>query len=142
VDDSGECIFCKIIRREIPTHIIYEDNHCIALLDAFPVVRGHSLILLKEHRVNILDADAQDLAALIRVAGVLAPAVMKAATSTGLNLFCNNEKSAGQVVPHIHFHLVPRREGDGLALHWKQSKYKEGEAETVCEKIRSLLAAK
>ena len=139
MDDSGDCIFCKLARHEVPASVIYEDERCVALLDAFPLAEGHSLVLLKEHRINILDASPEDLAAIMRVVKIIASAVMKATGAAGLNLFCNNERCAGQVVPHIHFHLVPRHENDGLKPDWKQKQYEEGRAEIVCEKIRSFL---
>ncbi len=139
MDDHGDCLFCKIISGQVPANVVCEDERCMAILDAFPVARGHTLVLLKQHRRNMLDAGGEDLEAMMRLAGRLAPAIMQATGAPGLNMFCNNEPCAGQVVPHLHFHLIPRREGDGLKHNWTQNPYEPGLAETVCRNIRAEL---
>jgi histidine triad (HIT) family protein len=135
----GECIFCKIIRREIPAQRIFESDSVLAILDAFPVVEGHVLVMPRRHLVSIIEAADEDLAEVMRVVKIVAPAVMKFARADGLNVVSNNGRCAGQVVPHVHFHIVPRREGDGLHGAWKQRKYEEGRAEAVCREIRALI---
>ena len=135
--DHGDCVFCKIISGLVPANVVSEDERCVAILDAFPVAHGHTLVLLKAHRRNMLDTAAEDLAAMTAMAGRLAPALLRSTGAQGLNMVCNNESCAGQVVGHIHFHLIPRFENDGLKHDWAQKSYGPGEAEDVCRKIRA-----
>ena len=107
----------------------------MAILDAFPVAEGHTLVLLKKHSRNMLDTGAEDLEAMMRLAGRLAPAIMQATGAQGLNMVCNNEPCAGQVVPHIHFHIIHRHEGDGLKHNWTQTSCEPDIAQAVCQKI-------
>lgn len=130
-----DCIFCKIIKREIPSTKIYEDKNIFVFLDINPVNIGHSLVISKDHYENIYDTPTKILCAMTETAQQLSVAIKIALKADGINIEMNNEKIAGQLVPHAHLHVVPRFEGDGFT-HWHgQRPYNEGEMEKVAEEI-------
>jgi histidine triad (HIT) family protein len=133
-----DCIFCKIISGEIPCHKVYEDEFCVAFLDIRPVNKGHTLIVPKKHSEDFLNTDMETLKEMSRVAQKVATAVLKATSAEGFNININNGKVAGQVVFHLHWHIVPRFADDGRKL-WPGGEYKEGEAEMLVEKIKEHL---
>ncbi len=107
-----ENIFLKIINREIPANIIYEDDLVIAFLDIVPVNKGHALVVPKKHFVNILDGDPDTLAHMMKISQKIAQAQVKELGAEGFNLVVNNGVAGGQEVMHSHFHVVPRYLGD------------------------------
>jgi histidine triad (HIT) family protein len=111
-----ECIFCKIIRGELPAEKIYEDDKIFSFLDLRPSSKGHSLIVHKVHTPDFQTAPDQILIELMPPIKKIAEAVMKTTGAEGYNLSANNGKVAGQVIFHLHFHLVPRYAGDHLKL--------------------------
>jgi histidine triad (HIT) family protein len=104
-------IFAKILRGEIPSHKIYEDGETFAFLDIMPRSKGHSLVIPKKPAVNMLDIEPDDLCALMRSVHMLAPVIKKAMGADGFMIQQFNGAAAGQMVFHIHFHIVPRYEG-------------------------------
>lgn len=133
-----DCIFCKIVKGEIPCHKIYEDDEVLAFLDISPVNPGHTLVIPQKHYANLLqlpEAEAQLLIAKIKK---IAPAVISGAGAEAFNLNLNNGKISGQEVAHVHWHIVPRFEGDGRQL-WRGQPYGAGEAEVIVEKIKNLI---
>jgi len=134
------CIFCKIVKKEIPAPILYEDDKTLAFLDIRPASPrgGHTLVLPKNHYVNILDIPEDELEAVIKTIKKMSVALMKLAP--GMNILQNNGKDAGQFIMHAHFHLVPRFDGDGVTIEkWAVRQYGEGEMEQTLRKIKSLL---
>lgn len=123
---QADCVFCKIVAGEIPSARVHEDEVCIAFLDIGPLADGHLLIVPKEHYDRITDMPAAEVAAVAQRIPALARAVMKVAGADGFNVLQNNGKASGQAVPHVHFHIIPRREGDGLGYRWNAGKYPEG----------------
>lgn len=107
-----ENIFLKIISREIPADIIYEDDLVIAFLDIIPVNKGHTLVVPKKHFVNILDGDPDILAHMMKISQKVAQAQVKELGADGFNLVVNNGIAGGQEVMHSHFHVIPRFLGD------------------------------
>lgn len=107
-----ENIFLRIINREIPANIIYEDDLVIAFLDIAPVNKGHTLVVPKKHFVNIQDGDPEILAHMIKIVQKIAQAQVKELGAEGFNLVVNNGIAGGQEVMHSHFHVVPRYLGD------------------------------
>ncbi|PLX40113.1 MAG: HIT family protein [Hyphomicrobiales bacterium] len=107
-------IFAKIMRGEIPCHKIYEDAHNFAFLDIMPRAPGHTLVIPKTPAVNLLDIAPDDLCELMRAVHKLAPVVKQAMGADGLMIQQFNEAAAGQMVFHIHFHIVPRYAGTPL----------------------------
>ena len=134
------CIFCKIVRGEIPDFRVYEDADTIAFFDIKPNNPGHTLVIPKKHSENLYDMDDHSLAAIMRTAQKIARAVKAAVQADGINLAMNNESAAGQIIFHPHLHIVPRFTEDGYR-HWPQHSYKQGEAEEITQKIRTALTA-
>ena len=110
------CIFCKIIKGDIPCYKIYEDEDVLAFLDIANDFEGHTLVISKKHVVNILDADEETLAKLIKATKKIAKHYVDECGYDGFNLFSCNNKEAEQGVFHIHFHIIPRRSSDNLHI--------------------------
>lgn len=104
-------IFAKILRGELPSHKIYEDDRAFAFLDIMPRTPGHSLVIPKSPVRNILDATADDLAHVMRVAQKVAQAAIKTLGADGVTIQQFNESAGGQVVFHLHVHVIPRKDG-------------------------------
>lgn len=136
-----DCIFCKIIRGEIPACKIHETDRILAFLDIGPVRHGHTLLIPKQHYATIFDLPAElgeELVAAMRVVG---NAVMQGVGAEGLNIGMNNYAAAGQLVHHAHFHLIPRVSNDGLTL-WPQSPYEnDAVMNRVADSIRNKISA-
>ena len=131
----SDCIFCKIIKGEIPSQKLYEDAQTYAFLDITPVNPGHALVVPKNHSVNILDAENKDICAITETVAKIAPKIIKAVGAGAFNLAVNNGSAAGQVVPHLHFHIIPRFPDDGRGL-WGGKHVGSDELAEVAEKIR------
>ncbi len=114
--DPGN-IFAKIIRGEIPSHKVYEDDDVLAFMDVMPQVDGHCLVVPKQGSRNLLDADPAVLAKSISAAQKIARAAMKAFDADGVQLRQFNEPAAGQTVFHLHFHILPLRDGGTINPH-------------------------
>ena len=110
-------IFAKILRGEIPCHKIYEDEHTLAFMDVMPQVEGHCLVLPKSPSRGLLDADPAVLAHVMATTQKIARAAMKAMEADGVQIRQYNEEAAGQTVFHLHFHVLPMKEGVGLRPH-------------------------
>ena len=132
------CIFCKIIKGEIPCTKVYEDNEVLAFLDIGPVNKGHTLVMPKQHYETLFDIPDDLLCAVSKAVKKLSKAVKEGTGCGGLCILQNNFKVSGQLVPHYHAHIMPRLENDGLK-HWPQGKYAEGEADKIAEKIKKSL---
>ncbi|MEK7569308.1 MAG: HIT domain-containing protein [Patescibacteria group bacterium] len=129
-----DCIFCKIIRGEIPSTKIYEDGDAFAFLDIAPVNVGHTLVVPKQHFKNVYETPDEVLQKVMTAAKKIAEA-LKALPSDGVNVTINNDSAAGQVVFHFHVHVIPRIAGDGFPLWHSRRPYNEGEAKGTAEKI-------
>ena len=110
----AECIFCRIIRGELPCNKVAETKDFLAFLDIKPVSKGHTLIIPKHHCENILDFPKAEETDFIEFTKKIAKAVKEAVNADGFNLGMNNGKAAGQVVFHAHIHIIPRFDNDGL----------------------------
>lgn len=130
------CVFCKIINNEIPCYKVYEDDKVLAFLDVKPVNPGHTLVIPKTHYQNLEEISEDDLSSLMIAVKKVGKLLKEKLNVIGYNVHENNDLIAGQAVPHIHFHIIPRVEGDGLE-HWLGGEYKEGEAEEVLKKLKS-----
>lgn len=132
------CLFCKIVRGEIPATKILENDGALAFLDIHPVNPGHTLVIPKEHAANIFEISKDSWAKMQEMVRKTAAAIEKGMRADGVNLMMNNREHAGQIIDHAHVHLIPRFKGDGLK-HWGHRDYKEGEAQEVAAKIRAAL---
>ena len=113
-----ENIFAKILRGEIPCHKIFEDDRCLAFLDIFPVNLGHLLVIPKSQAVTIPELDPADAAHLFEIGAKLSKALRASAPRCeGVNFWVSDGAAAGQEVPHVHLHVIPRFAGDGFG--WK-----------------------
>lgn len=129
------CVFCQIVDGSIPSHKVYEDSTYLAFLDINPVNPGHTLVVPKKHYPEILSTPDDVLSGLIVVVKKVAAGVVKGLRVEGFNLGLNNGQVAGQAVEHVHFHVMPRIEGDGHRP-WQGQPYAAGEAEVVAGQIR------
>lgn len=141
----SKTIFEQIIDREIPASIVYEDDDVIAFLDAFPLSKGHTLVVPKKPIENIFDLDKKNGEKLMETIQSVASAVNAAFEPKGMNILQNNGAFASQSVFHIHFHIIPRYEDedahDGLTLGWDKDphEYTDDEKQEIVKSIQSKL---
>ncbi len=133
-----DCLFCKIVRKEIPAEIVFEDDGVIVFIDIKPVNHGHLLVVPKEHSDDFSSASDEAVQAVALTARHMGKALMEALGAPAFNLGVNNGRAAGQLVDHLHLHVIPRFEGDGHA-HWHGTPYAEGEMAEVAQKLRLVL---
>ena len=134
---ASDCIFCKIAEGGMPSYKVYEDSNIVAFLDIYPIHSGHVLVVPKRHSVDIFDTPDDVLQQVMAAARKISPAVMKATKADGINIGMNNRPASGQVVMHIHLHIIPRFKDDGLKT-WPQRPYNnDAEKAHVMERIRA-----
>ena len=131
-------IFAKILRGELPKVAVYEDDATLALMDIMPSCEGHTLVITKEAAEGILDLSPESAAALIKTTQKVAKAVKKGLGASGVMLVQLNGAAAGQSIPHIHFHILPREHGLELTLHGRKM-LDAATLEPVAAKIRAAL---
>lgn len=125
-DRNEDCVFCKIIRGELPAYIVFEDDLSLAFLDAKPVFPGHTLLVPRQHYETLIDLPGPLVGPLFQNAQLLARAMETGLKADGTFVAINSHVS--QSVPHMHIHVVPRRYGDGLkGFFWPRQKYKDQE---------------
>ena len=137
-------IFAKILRGEIPSHKLYEDDRCLAILDIFPVNLGHLLVIPKAAAVTVTDLDPTLAAHMFAVGARLSHVVRASAPRCeGVNFWISDGAAAGQEVPHVHLHVIPRFEGDGFGWrvgpHNRQPQTSET-LEALADRYRTALA--
>lgn len=123
---ENECLFCKVINGDLPSYKIYEDEHTFAFLDIHPINRGHTLIVPKAHHANIFETPVDVFEHVMRTVHMLAPKIKQSVGAEGINIGINNGKAAGQIVYHLHVHIIPRWSDDGHA-QWHGNPYQDGE---------------
>jgi len=136
---ENDCLFCKMIAGQIPVTKIYEDEIVLAFLDIGPISDGHTLVIPKQHFEKLHDCPDQLFGQMASRIGKIAKAVTAAVNSDGYNVLCNNGRAAGQLIGHLHFHIIPRSTGDGLFSRWPSYKYEEGKIDQIAGKIRENL---
>ncbi|MFH0808942.1 MAG: HIT family protein [Pseudomonadota bacterium] len=132
------CIFCDIVRGNAAAERIYEDQDILAFLDINPVNPGHALVIPRDHHETYLDLPDALLAPLGMALRRVAAAVLRTTGAGGLNLVMNNYRAAGQLVPHVHWHVVPRHPDDGLR-HWPGRPAGATELSDMAKRIRETL---
>ena len=131
-----DCIFCRIIAGQVPCIKVYENDHVLAFLDIGPISEGHVLLIPKQHICSVDQADYEIMVEIAKVLPMLAGSIKSAMCADGYNVLCNNGASAGQVVSHLHIHIIPRNENDGVFNRWPSFQYPADKAEAIAEKIR------
>lgn len=127
------CIFCKIIKGELPAQRVYEDDNYLAFLSIGPVNNGHTVVIPKKHTATFAELEPQEAADLIQMVQKLAKEIKAKLNADAFNLGLNNGEIAGQVIPHVHWHIMPRYKNDGL-VHWQvNEKAKEQMDETLAK---------
>ena len=133
----ADCIFCMIAEGKIPSSKIYESDTVYAFLDLNPVHKGHTLVIPKKHAKDLLRLPPELGCDLVLAMQKVGRAVMEATGADGFNVIQNNGRAAGQEVEHVHWHIIPRFDGDGLKF-WAQTKYESMEAmNAMAEQIRA-----
>ncbi len=135
-----ECVFCKVISGELPGSVVMVDEFSIAFLDIEPLSEGHVLLIPKDHHPNLSDIPAQELGSLAAQIPRLGRALLDITGAEGFNVLCNQGRVSGQAVMHAHFHLIPRKSGDGLGFRWNPTSYPEGRAAELMREYQETLA--
>lgn len=133
-----DCIFCKILRGEIPARKVFENKKVLAFLDINPVNPGHTLVIPKKHYLLLTEIPDEELSELIKTVRNLSSIIFKVTNAEGITVTQNNGKSAGQIVPHVHFHIIPRFSGDKLENKWETMKLEDSQFQEIQDKINSL----
>ena len=133
----SDCLFCKIIAKEIPAAFVYADDRVVAFLDVQPVNPGHTLFITRRHCPDLFAATSDDLHHLVDVISRVAPAILKTVGATDFNLIENNGAVAGQAVAHLHFHVIPRHAGDGRES-WHAPSVDIETRQSLSEKIKTV----
>ncbi|MGE4328762.1 HIT family protein [Diaphorobacter sp.] len=141
VDTSppGQCIFCRLVANEIPSAKVFEDELTVAFMDIGQVTPGHVLVATQRHAATLLDTTPEEAAAVMRTAHRVARAVQAAFQPPGLTLLQANGALGGQTVAHFHLHVVPRHEGDGIALTWPRQEPPSAVLASHAERLRAAL---
>lgn len=133
------CIFCKIVAKQIPAMIIHETDAVIAFLDVNPLAEGHLLVIPREHSERIADMSSGAFGQLTGALPSLGHALLKVSGTSSYNVLQNNGAAAGQMVPHVHFHLIPRKHDDGLGFRWNPGSYPAGRDAEITAAFRAAL---
>ena len=134
--ERQDCIFCKIAAGQIPSIKIFENEYVLAFLDIGPISDGHTLVIPKRHYERLDQTEPKVMAEIAKVLPALSSAVSRAMNAEGYNVLCNNGSVAGQVVEHVHFHIIPRHPDDGVFNRWPSYQYPEDKAGQIGEKIK------
>ncbi len=132
-------IFDRILRGEIPSHKVYEDEQVFAFLDINPIAKGHTLVVPKESRAYLHELSDDSAAAIGRLLPRLCRAVMKATGATAYNVLQNNGSAAHQAVLHVHFHIIPKFSREGLGIGWSPSSLEADAGKELAGAIRDEL---
>ena len=134
-----DSVFTRIVRREIPAAIVFEDEQVIAFMDAGQVNPGHVLVATKRHAATLLDITPEEAAAVMQTAQRVAQAVRRAFDPPGLTLLQANGREGDQTVFHFHMHVVPRHAQDGIALTWPRKEPGPAVLQAYADRVRTAL---
>ena len=133
-----KCIFCDMLDGNLPYHLIYHDDDCIAILDKYPIDNGHSLIITKKPYEKITDMAVDEVAKLFSKIPKIANAIIKATNADAFSIAQNNGKAAKQIIPHVHIHIIPRYNTTGT-IWTKRKIMKDNELDIMAQKIKGCL---
>ncbi|MGQ0651644.1 MAG: HIT family protein [Betaproteobacteria bacterium] len=136
----SDCVFCRIVAKQIPATVVHEDDDTLAFMDIGQVNPGHVLVALKAHRENVYALDDAQAAAVFRTVARVARAVRAAFSPAAMSIYQANGTPAGQTVLHFHIHVLPRHEGDGMELTWPVKNPPREKLEDYAARIRGKLA--
>lgn len=136
----SDCVFCKIVARQIPASVVHEDADTLAFMDIGQVNPGHVLVACKAHVENVYGLQDAQAAAVFRAAAKVARAIRAAFDPPGLSIYQANGKPAGQTVFHFHLHVLPRHDADGMQLLWPVKNPPREKLEEYAAQIRARLA--
>lgn len=134
----NECVFCKIVKKELPADIIYEDKDFWGFLNINSIHLGQSLLAPKKHYENLYELPDDVLGKMAIVLKKISIGIKKITNADGINIIMNVESAAGQIISHIHFHIIPRFVDDGYH-HWTGKSFPKEESAKMAEKIKSEL---
>jgi len=134
--DPG-CVFCRIVAGEIPAAVVAESDMAIAFMDLGPIAEGHTLVIPREHYETIMDMPPEVVADVHCLAAQVARAIKATLRCEGLNVLQNNDACAGQVVGHVHVHVIPRDTGDGIAWPWPSTQAEPDRLASLADRIKS-----
>ncbi|MGE0479685.1 MAG: HIT family protein [Phycisphaerae bacterium] len=132
------CIFCKIIAGAISCERVFEDERVLAFLDISPLAEGHTLVVPKTHAAALHELEPAVAGELLTTAGRMGLRVMQATGAAAYNVLQNNGAEAGQIVMHVHLHVIPRRAGDGLGFRWHAHQRTAEQLRATGDRIRGL----
>jgi len=132
---EADCIFCKIVRGEIPSKKVYEDKDTLAFLDINPANPGHTLVVPKKHSEDITKSDEEDIANVMRVVKNITTNLKEKMNAIGVNVMQNNGKPAGQIVAHTHFHVIPRYPNDVVVISYQRVQLSDEQLEEIRKKL-------
>jgi histidine triad (HIT) family protein len=132
-----DCVFCKIIKGELPSHKIFEDNNFVAILDINPAAAGHTLLMTKKHYENIFDLDEELSDSVFTMTARICRTLKEVLRPDGINILQNSGIEAGQTVSHFHLHLIPRFANDGLKFAWKTKNLTDEEISSLLKRIKA-----
>ena len=132
-------MFCRIVRGEATAAVVYRDDAVVAFLDILPAAPGHTLVVPRVHVEEVYELDEETAAGVMRGVVRVARAIRRALAPPGLSVLQRNGRVAGQAVPHLHVHLIPRRPGDGVGLVLHQQRAPQAELEEVAARLRQAL---
>jgi len=135
VNHAMDCVFCRIAKGEIPSYKVYEESGALAFLDINPLAKGHTLVMPRRHVEKLGQLKLEEISTLCKALQRVANALEGALQSEGLNIFVNQGEAAGQVIPHLHIHLVPRWSGDGLVFPSRKVEVSEEELRELSERL-------
>jgi len=133
------CVFCRIVRKQAPASIIYEDETVIAFIDIRPLNIGHTLVIPKAHYIDIFDIPENELTNVYKVSKQISFAIKKATNSDGISIIQQNGKAAGQDIFHLHVHVVPRFEGQKLSSFNELKEVERTKLDDMAKKIKKKL---
>lgn len=134
--DPDNCVFCRIIEKKAPAYTVYENDRAIAFLDTYPIVPGHTLIMPKTHVSDMTDLPGELVAAVFDVAKLISRSFYSMGY-TAVNYMVNEGADAGQVIFHVHCHLIPRKPDDGLDFRIRRFRLSNEDMEDTASRIKS-----
>jgi len=133
--NEQDCIFCKIVRGEIPSKKVYEDKDTLAFLDINPANPGHTLVVPKKHSEDLTKSGEEDITKAMHVVKKITATLKEKMNAIGVNVLQNNGKPAGQIVAHTHFHVIPRYPNDVVVISYQRVQLSDEQLEEIRGKL-------